>query len=331
MSLATSFRVTEDGLRATCIQPDGSEIALDPQDLRTDGVPPAAARYLTITLDLSKFEPTCFSEYASNLGYRSDGDFNHQTWAAVVGKQRFVIPALVLLRGLFCSCPTIWPTLFAPSSSNSCFLEALEVMLAEPSELKMALPVLSWIHCHPSAKAMWASIPAFAANAKIGLQLPAADFHVVAYGHFLGRNLYVRHIQILSIRAKEAPYAFAPHSRRTILVDTQKKIFPDGMSEDLPLRAAPDGRLELSDEEWSVISSMLEGPNYKKLQRDLSRRFLNALIRRAVLGMSLNAVATSEGVKTTTLQQALVRWRRDGRWEQIVRYLDDVRHADNQI
>jgi hypothetical protein len=328
MSLVTDFKVSGGKLKATCIQLDGSEVALEPQSLRTDGLPTAESSQRTIKLDFSTFRPTCFSEYASNLGYRSDGLLNHQAWATVVGKYRFVIPALVLLRGLFCSCPTTWPALFAPSASKSGFFEVLEAMLVEPSELEMALPVLSWMHCHPSAKAMWASIPAFAAGATIGLQLPAADFHVVAYGHFLGRNFYVTRILISSIRAKEAPYAFAPHSRSTILVNTQKKKRPKEMGKDLPLRAAPDGRLDLSDEEWSVISSILEGPNYKKRPRDLSRRFLDTHIFRAVQGITLAAAATAKGVQTGGLKQALVRWRRDGRWEQIVRYLDDVRRAD---
>jgi hypothetical protein len=329
MSLVTGFKVSDGNLKATCIQLDGSEVALAPHDLRTEALPMADPSRLTATLVLGEFEPTCFSEYASNFGYRSDGDLSHQTWVAAVGKYRVVIPALVLLRGIFRSFPTLWPALFAPSTNKPGLAKALEAMLVEPNELKAALPLLSWMHCYPSAKAMWASVQASAADGKIDLQLPAADLHVMAYGQPFGRNFYVTRISISSIQATEAPYAFAPHSNSTIWVKTPMKRPSSQLGEDLPLRATTDGSFDITDEEWSVVSSILEGPNYKKLSRELSRRFLNAHIRRTVQGMTLGAVAAAEGVHPTSLHQALTRWRKDGRWEQIVRYLDSVRPSGN--
>lgn len=310
---------------------NGANTRLSIADLDHLGLP-TEGTVRSIHTDLGSWQRTDFREYAVAIE-RPVCDARHGAWTFTDGSRRYIIPALALLRALARPKKVLLPRLFhSQSLDDVCELDpTLPVPGVRLTRLIDKAPLrrnqclagrLSWFFCFPSARQAWASVLDCARAGRLDLQLPRASIEARIKYVSRGSTAYVTWMNILSLEAMEAPFDFAIGHQQTIdfIAEVNRSLKPIRPSPplDIPRR---DGEVALSDYEWEAVRPLLNPPG----KRSAARVTVDGVLSKLSSADSWMNARYPEGISAHGAAVAYQRWRKDGRWEQILDTLRALR------
>lgn len=313
--------VASNGQRRACLTKELPDCA---RSLRQ----PGAQRH-KVMLNLQTAKYVSAQDYLNGLNFTQTVSDKHQVYAFEVGRTRYLIPAIVLMRAFFRPfAPDLIKLLYLPQGLS---LLCVPDLNSEKSTVKVfkgmwpngtyqrpsMLAALSWMSCFPSANQMWHSVLMNAWNGALGLALPIGRAKLVLRGKVIGEDVFVTEVCLVSVETDEVPYAFAGAHPRSI-------SFHDALQGAEAWRKRPpksDASLEhrrgrvLSDEEWDAIRPIVEG---KRPTRKLNLRYVvDGIIEKLASGVSWKDVQYTSG-NCVNASQYYTRWLNGNVWGAVV-------------
>lgn len=267
----------------------------------------------------------------------------HAVFSLRCGRSDFLVPALVLLRGLFPLVPQALAYAFTPRP-----LEALCIPLTRCGHWSVAMPdmkgwynarfrrpsveALTWTSLFPSARRAWHSVHKAALQGRMDLQLPLARLRVVAYGLRAGDTVHVTRLVVNALVAQEEPMAFAAGACRSFVLMTNSEPIEPGVNayfESHEEHAAR--RLCLSDQEWAQLEPYCERqvPVRGRAVRHAPRDVADGLAIRALTALPWAEIPVP--VAGDALATHAQRWRANGQWEQLMAVLRRTRGTAREL
>ena len=256
-----------------------------------------------LEVQFADFTPINTEEYRTYFGLteRAGAADRHQVFEAFCGGERYLVPALVLMRALFRPTDKLLPQMFSPSAlERNCRLDISDgdvivvvdakwAHTAEAQRYCSSEGPLSWMMLHPSARRMADSVHRNAMAGRIALDLPEGSAEVVITGVNAASNTLVTEIRILAVTAADAPdLPVATWAPRIDFVNrswAESRNLTEALTANVPLHA--DGGYELTDDEWTAVGPILEGR--RKLPRQYQhcqRKMLDGVLGKLVTGKS---------------------------------------------
>jgi len=218
------------------------------------------------------------TEYLDHFGIPARGDSDlHQVFEVDCEGERYLVPALVMMRALFQPTSHLLHGMFAPSAlERSCRLNHVDdelTVVVDAQWAKLASvrykseweAPLRWMMLHPTARKMADSVHQYAMSGLIALDLPAGTAEVVFAG-----------VRILTVTPGDVPdLPVADWAQRVDYVNRDWKAgrnMTEALSIEVPTHT--DGCIELSDAEWAVVSPLLDGPRRGQRPYQLCQRTL---------------------------------------------------------
>lgn len=293
--------------------------------------------------DWRELSPSEVATVAHELGY--PGVLAGQAFYAFeVDGIRYILPAAVLMCAMFRPFHGIAKYLFAPQGlDNLCMphgnIEKPGLMFFVPPRKATGMQTdkaqgitnsLSWMHCFPSARQMWASVLEHAKEGRLDVTLPTGEIEYLGQGHTLASgDILILELRIRLLDTIEEPFEpFSLHTRtiefERILHKREDPRLKRNYSKDptIPLR---NGDWTLTDEEWAAVKGLLvlrarnDDPNQP-------RRFLNLQLHKLSQGLSWPMV-TDSTAEQMACRNNLERVKADGRWEALIAKLTELRAA----
>lgn len=274
--------------------------------------------------------------------------YDHAHYKFESDGKRYIVPAGVLMSAMFRPFHGIAKYLFAPQGlDNLCMpyanCENPEMLFFDTPRVATGIQLhnaqgivnsLSWMHCFSSGRQMWCSVLEHAKRGQLDLTLPAAAIHYYGKGHQLpSGEIIIGELRIRLLEAKEMPFEhFSKHSKiieferilHKLDIEKPKQCYPKDLN--IPLR---DGDSELSDSEWEVIKNDLIRGKTAGMHENL-RSILNMQLRKLSQGLRWSSVV-SEDSEQYICRKYLIRWRADGRWDQLIQILTTLRGLDWEV
>jgi hypothetical protein len=249
---------------------------------------------------------------------------DHEVFKVVHENTEYFVPASVVISALIRPIKHIHTDLFRPHG-----LEQISVPLLDGSRPSIGffVPVhrvvgnirtltdglhaaLSWMHCFPSARAMWDSVYQAAQSGRLKVSLPQATITAVLHTvPWKGARL-VTDMVVTKVHAEEAPFDFA-------IGHTSDLIFHESAAIDWALESRSKASLpnrgnlsSLSNEEWSQLA-----PSMKK--KDATKHDLRAIIDLILLKLGTGIAWSKLDFRELNLSIVLFTYQtmqRDGRW-----------------
>ncbi|MGZ5857972.1 MAG: transposase [Burkholderiaceae bacterium] len=249
---------------------------------------------------------------------------------------QFLVPALVLLKAFFRPNEAVFKYLFehnglericVPSTSTQSDV-AILLPLCMHSRAAASLSIrqpLSWMWSFPSAKNLWDSVILAANRGELSLDLPIGLAKVVLHGQKSGNLFKVTDVHFTKITTTEESYEFAVGHTKAI--QFHKKIKHPrkrALRTDIPTHA--DGSITLTDEEWLKVSILLDAnsANKSKNRKYPLRSIVDGIVNKNAHGIAWKDANFKEGNLSSALQY-FRKWNKDGRWEELVSYLNTAR------
>jgi len=278
-------------------------------------------------------------DLATELGFPT-GCNGQSFYKFEVEDYRYIIPAGVLMCAMFRPFHGIARYLFAPQGlDNLCMpygnCEKPELMFfvylrrttgIQEEKAEGILNTLSWMHCYPSARKMWNSVPEHARLGLLDVTLPTGTTQFVGNGQLLqDRTVLISEFRIQLLKTQEMPFkSFSMHTQtiefERILhkLENPKQYPRQPKDNSISLR---DGDWLLTDEEWSVLENIVVRPGRGAKN---ARRLLNLVLQKLSQSLSWSEVSQEKWDKSIA-SQFLSRIKADGRWEQIISKLAEMR------
>lgn len=284
--------------------------------------------------NFSDWGPASLSEYGFASGLPVPPGDGHEVWSFQHNGNRYIVPALVLMRALFRPNHSLLPQLFRPqsledvcdfiggdASSRVALTGGLRDWAGSRERSSLVEP-LSWMYSFPSARAMWASVLSASSRSTLGLQLPNASVRMVVHGKAHCKNFYVTRMVLVTLTAHDAPFEFANDHSRDICFHVSDERLASGFKpnrskdDDINLR---DGDSSLSDAEWEDIEPLVHrGRDFKHS----ARAIVDAVLAKQSQGTSWTDTTYPPGIEHTTASTAFHRWKKDGRWAEVLGVLE---------
>lgn len=259
----------------------------------------------------------------------------HAVFEVEADGKRYLIPTAVLTAALVRPIQHIHAFLFRPQGLESfstpllggdrpgigLHLPEYRVFGARQRTPEGLLACYSWMHCFPSARAMWDSVYAFAIKGCLDLSLPLASMTMTLHSvPWRGKHLVVE-LVVMSAAANEAPFAFAEgHPKHLAFHDS---AILDWDSRHKPVCAIParGTAWHLSDEEWNALSSHL--PTRARAKFEL-RNILDVILTKLGTGKAWRKL-DYQGLNLPIVQGTYQRLQKSGTWGLIERVLVGAR------
>ena len=317
----------------------GSRQTSDMGSLCTDGVPaggvPPRKAFAT---NFEDWERDSTARYLSPFALTGVATDAHEIYRFRIGRLECLVPALVVLRGLFPLIPDALAYAFTPRP-----LEALCIPLSRACHWTVAMPnftglfrgrfrrptleSLTWATVFPSARQTWQSVFRAASEGRMAVDLPKASARILLYGVRLGNVVHVTDMKVSSILAQEAPLDLAAGVSPSFLMCTNTEpLAPDANAyyeykEPNPAAEA----VRLTDDEWDRVRAFCERPEAPKgrRRRDMPRDIADALVIRAATLLPWTEIPVP--IAGSSLAGHAQDWRNDGRLQKLYAALNELR------
>lgn len=331
------FDGAEGGLRAVILSHEGAAGRTEPAHLRERGAPDGGKRFRKpFTTDFAEWTQVPAGRYLAAFPELRCASESHAVYRVPFGRWEFLVPALVLMRGLFPLIADGFAYAFTPRP-----LEALCILQSRAGHWTVCMPdftgvykgrfrraqveALTWASLFPSARNTWYSVLRAAVQGRMALDLPNAVARVLPTGVRIGKTIHVTTLSVNAILATEAPSAFAGQAPTSFLFDQHTDPIAPAVNayyERHEGDAAKEYRL--SDSEWSAVSHFCERPwlNGRK-PRDNAREVADGLVIRAATLLPWAQIPV--GIAGSALALHSKNWRMDGRLHQLLSCLRRTR------
>jgi hypothetical protein len=274
-------------------------------------------------------------EYAAAFGTACGVTELHETYIVPTQSMRVVLPALQLQRALLGAPSVVAQYVYVPNGLEhlcSPILGDKEFSIGFLSKKQLGrtrtrnsfIQRMEWFYAFPSAYRAWNSFYRLACSGKIGVELPAAEVLMSAYGKYVGDTLYVHGLDILELTPLEPPLEWAE-------VNRERYVVAGGLAEYIVARKTQDTRLrplndkwDMTDDEWDVIEPIASHRSFPdrpgRPSRYPLRDVVNGVITKLGTGISWSELWNQRAAYVAS-PAFHKRMKADGRWDRIVELL----------
>lgn len=302
MEWARSITVSEGRLRAEISSTDELVRQFPLSELYRRGLPSPKStvrRSRPLKLDFGSFSTCNAREYTEHFAFALPGGSTgcHHVFEVTRGRNRYLVPALALMRALFKPTSRLLSLMFTPNAlERTCWLDYSELVTRLVVDANWATSgyarrcsdwnePLRWLMAHPSARRMADSVHAYAMCGTIGIDLPKGEVELVFAGVQRQSTVVVTEVRILAVvPADQSDLPVAGLGPKIKFLDVERPNPREVVTVEVPTHA--DGRVDLTNEEWLVIGPILEG------QRERARPY--TLCQRALFDGVLRKLATGK-------------------------------------
>lgn len=307
-------------------------------------VPEVSGRY---KVNFAELRPTRIEPELERLGFRfAPGVANkHGAFELLLGDHVAVLPALLLMRGLFAPSKFLLPIVFQPQALDAIsWLAPTELgyrMVVDANWYKTSVrthnvrdcaPVLAWLRCCRSAEMMMASIHMNALRGDLALRPPQATADVKLAGVWTGNRLFITELRMMSVSVNETP-SLSIDGFRPLIKFAARQLHGEKLGAKTEpnefVLPHPDGTYEISDSEWQALAPMFTSRYSNRALLD-QRRLHDGVLRKLATGTPWRVMNYSVGdwrnaafayhqLKKKGLLQTLLDTLRDSRTQRCSR------------
>jgi transposase len=224
-----------------------------------------------ITSDCVQWVRTDARPFLECLGIEASAPKDGQAvFRLVEGDRQYLIPASVFIAGMMKPIQHIQKFLFKPQGLESFCTPLLEdgtpkvgihlpcrAVFGRATTFAGLAPTYSWIHCFPSANAMWASVYQAACDGRLDVALPNARITMRVHGVKSDNFHLVTEMSITKLEALEQPFEFATNHTRHIVMHESAGLDWQTLNHPKNTLPAREKEWRLSESEWQAISLLL--------------------------------------------------------------------------
>lgn len=325
MSWIEGIARTDTGFALETVSADGARTQQPLADLasNTHTARTKRARVTTDCTNWSRHSADLFWDW-HQVG-KHEPRTRHAVFEVVAEGKRYLIPAAVLIAALMRHIKHVHTFLFRPQGLESfstpllggdkpsigLHLPEYRVFGARTRTPEGLLASYSWMHCFPSARAMWDSVYAFANLGRLDLSLPLASMTMTLHSvPWRGYHL-VAEMVVMSVTANEHPFAFADGHPTHIAFHDSAVL--DWETRHKPVNAIPARGMEwaLSDAEWSALAPHL--PTRARAKFDL-RSIVDVILTKLGTGQAWRKL-DCQGLNLPIVQATYQRLQKSGTWK----------------
>jgi hypothetical protein len=324
MAWALGIAFENGNFVAELVDAGGSVMFVPPYKLATVGTVSDChqSRRKAVVTRFSDWTPKSSAEYLTGLGVTvpEGASCRHTVFEFQVRQTRFLVPALAVMRALFRPNKFLLPTMFLPQALDRvAFIDysapasptlVVDASWAQAGSRFMTQQIhdtLVWMFSAPSARIMAGSVHTAALAGRIDLLLPVGESWLTVRGAKIDDTYFVSEIGISYLKTTE-PVGLTENAstgRLDFLTTTACK----GRAGFVPAHA--DGTIDVTDEEWDVISPiLLAGMSTHRLKLN-QRDIFNGILTKLNTGLPWRKVSYTLGSVTHAIY-AYRSWGRQG-------------------
>ncbi len=342
MDWARRIVVSGSELAAEIESTDGKTQLLGLAELYRRGVPPGVKVVRrTLTVNFTDFVLRDSREYSAHFGMVLPNGHvgGHQVFEVLNEEQRFLVPALALMRALFRPSSKLLANMFAPSAlERTCWLNHSEVGARVVIDAKWATSAaeernsdwevpLGWMATHPSARRMADSIHQHAMSGCLAIDLPKGRAEVVVAGEQSPAGIFVTEVRFLTVFPSDAPdVQGAAVASQLDFVNREwakGRTMQNTLSAELPLSVTSNPLV--TEAEWATLGPLLEGKRKRaKPYVHCQRKLFNGVLGKLASGKAWQTCAYEVG-DWRNAAYAHRTWKLRGTLQQALSALSDMR------
>ncbi|MFL9889912.1 MULTISPECIES: hypothetical protein [Paraburkholderia] len=309
---------------------------MDMQSIWQHQLPLARRTKASAVTRLHEWEVTDASEYLQLAGLDADLAGGHTVYGFSYNGLRFLVPAILVSKGLFQPNATLFEYLYRPS--------ALELLLAPVPEAETvtvrllpryarthrvpsdsALANLGWLYCFPSARDAWNSVYSSAARGLVHVTMPKVQAHLHLRGVLSDSTLAVSSLSIRLFQPMERPFEWAGIQPDQFCHRPKAgSVAPKARLIKADIEKGPNG-WALSEWEWHSIKHLFS-PHLRQRTDEQIRTLVSAILVKLGSGSGWMAVNASHG--TTAKVSSFYRNNCvSGRWNEVERIIRKLRKS----
>lgn len=250
--------------------------------------------------------------------------------------RNYLVPASVLIAAMMRPIQRIHTFLFKAQGLESFSTPLVEsemptvgftlspatIFGAQNQTPKGLLATYSWMHCFPSANAMWSSVYLAACQGQLDVELPKARLTMTLRSVPAGKYRLVTEILITKLEALESPYPFAAnHATNIIMHESSELDWKTLHQAKSTLLPRADQAWQLSDAEWESIEPLFAGREQTKFRL---RDILDLILVKLGTGQAWRKLNFGE-LNFSIVQATYQRMNKRGQWPAIVEILTTMR------
>lgn len=283
------------------------------------------ARHVDLSgVRLDAFKECDPQEYLDLLGFEAPVSANHRVYEVATPAARLLLPAAVVLIGLFARICQMAPWLTSAATLDRLAVPSFEGdkpsvtffpgSVSGGRDKECTQERFLWLTCFPSARETWNSVATNVRAGRLALDRPKAAMNGSVRGLSRGNTILVTRLHVNEIRPAESPVPSAASiagktfrvSHRT---DIMSRTRPDTLHDE-SLRPHGAG-WHLTDDEWSNVSKMLDVRSVAT-----ARSRIDDMLLKLGTGRAWDDVSRKGDARSYYL-----RLRRQGRWEKVLELL----------
>jgi hypothetical protein len=270
MQWIQGFQKDEARLRLKVVDGSGAHTFCDLRDLRSTASERKGARTVQLEgVELNHFIARVPTEFLELWGFKREVPPTHLVYEYTSPAGRLLVPASVVMLGLFSRMSAIGPWLTSASSLDRLAVPGLHNgvpsvtffpgALTGARERAVTIDRFLWLACFPSSRRAWSSILAHARSGILAVDLPCARIFGSAVGLSRGNTILVTRFHINEVEPTEAPLMLTEHliGKRFLLSPRGGLTMRPEPLADSEMPQGPDG-WQMSDREWSAVSKLLD-------------------------------------------------------------------------
>lgn len=337
-------KISWDGssYRVNTVSNLGQREVLPVSALHDFGFNPKGVRRSRVITDFQTWREVPDKTYLTGIGFPDDTASGQCVYEFEAEGKVFQVPATVLMKGLFRPLRGLAPHLFRPQGLDSLmigspnegsdavgfFVSPEKKLGFNPSRSAGTLAALSWMVSFPSATLMWDSLIQNARNGKLAIGLPVGKVTLIVRAALRYKWL-VTDITVVTLDTPEAPYDFAAGHSRNIAFHLSarfngvcKEILPKKL-EYIPRRG---NDLHLSNKEWARLEAIVTNG---EMRRHSLRKIIDCILVKFGEGIPWRSVRYGKLNRPSVVRRYQLM-QRDGRWDALIRLLQEMRVSDKQ-
>lgn len=296
------------------------------------------ARRIRVVTDFETWKQVSPAEYLAGMGFPEDMTSGQVVYQFEVSGKIFLVPAVVVMQGMFRPLRGIAQHLFRPQGLENAVIAALKGAEQSvgffcapqkdfgfiPERAQSILVALSWMYCFASARRMWDSVLQWARVGTLGVDLPDGQARLVLRTSPYENKWLVTDLTVVAVQTSESPYVFADKHPQFIEFHKAVNMVPHGRTKPpKQLLALPSrkGNWNLSNKEWAIVEGIISS---RKSFRYSLREILDCILDKFGQGVAWKKIAYGQ-LNQSVVVAAYQRMLKDGRWGELVSALQELR------
>lgn len=298
----------------------------------------SGVRRIRVVTEFETWKQVSPADYLAGMGFPEDMKSGQVVYQFEVSGKIFLVPAVVLMKGMFRPLRGLAQHLFRPHGLENAVIASLKgaersvgffcspqnAIRFNPERSESILEALSWMYCFPSARRMFDSILQRARVGILGVDLPEAKVTLVLQTVPYANKWLVTGLTVVAVQTFEIPYEFANGHTRFIEFHQAIHMEPHGCKKppkQLPTLLSRNGNWRLSDREWRFVEGIVS--SRKSFKYNL-RTIVDCIIYKFGQGVAWKKITYGQ-LNQSVVVAAYQRMLKDGRWDALVGALQELR------